>query len=267
MFGTICCNKETLSEEQLFRYQSVYCGLCKMLRKKYGQMERLALNFDMTFLALVLSSLYEPHERESANHCVFRAVKSKVSVENCFVEYAADMTILLAYFKCEDDWKDEGKRIARLGMKKLKKYYEQLQTQYPRQCRKVEESLRKLHQVEQDYKADADAAIHFSGEMLSELFVYKEDYWSETLRNFGYDLGRFIYIMDAAVDYEEDLKKGLYNPLNKLQVQGEQVEEILKIEMGRAVYCFDILPLVQDQEILKNILFQGVWTKWKKKKQ
>ena len=129
MFGTICCNKETLSEEQLFRYQSVYCGLCKMLRKKYGQMERFALNFDMTFLALVLSSLYEPHERESANHCVFRAVKSKVSVENCFVEYAADMTILLAYFKCEDDWKDEGKRIARLGMKKLKKYYEQLQTQ------------------------------------------------------------------------------------------------------------------------------------------
>ena len=63
------------------------------------------------------------------------------------------------------------------------------------------------------------------------------------------------------------MKKGLYNPLNKLQVQGEQVEEILKIEMGRAVYCFDILPLVQDQEILKNILFQGVWTKWKKKKQ
>ena len=50
-------------------------------------------------------------------------------------------------------------------------------------------------------------------------------------------------------------------------MQGEQVEDILKIEMGRAVYCFDILPLVQDQEILKNILFQGVWTKWKKKKQ
>lgn len=265
MFGTICCNKETLSEEQLMRYQSFYCGLCKTIRKKYGQMERIALNFDMTFLALILSSLYEPEEETYSNGCIFRTAKTKIAVKNPFIEYAADMTMLLAYFKCEDDWKDEKKYFARFGMKKLEKSYQKICEQYPRQSKKVEDSLQKLHQVEQDFKADADMAIHFSGEMLSELFVYKEDYWSETLRNFGYDLGRFIYIMDAAFDYESDRKKGLYNPLNKLQVQGEQVEQILKIEMGRVVYCFDILPLVQDQEILKNVLFQGVWTKWNKR--
>ncbi|MBQ1394065.1 MAG: hypothetical protein IIY81_11155 [Lachnospiraceae bacterium] len=265
MFGTICCNKETLSEEQLMRYQSFYCGLCKTIRKKYGQMERIALNFDMTFLALILSSLYEPEEETYSNGCIFRTAKTKIAVKNPFIEYAADMTMLLAYFKCEDDWKDEKKYFARFGMKKLEKSYQKICEQYPRQSEKVEESLQKLHQVEQDFKANADMAIHFSGEMLSELFVYKEDYWSETLRNFGYDLGRFIYIMDAAFDYESDKKKGLYNPLNKLQVQGEQVEQILKIEMGRVVYCFDILPLVQDQEILKNVLFQGVWTKWNKR--
>ena len=78
MFGTICCNKETLSEEQLMRYQSFYCGLCKTIRKKYGQMERIALNFDMTFLAILLTALYEEKSDRKEIRCAVHPVEKKV---------------------------------------------------------------------------------------------------------------------------------------------------------------------------------------------
>lgn len=265
MFGTIVLAKDSMTEEQLQRYQSVYCGLCKVLRDKYGQFHRFTLNFDMTFVVLLLASLYEPEENIRKNRCVFRAAKTGCAVDTEYTEYAADMTILLAYYKCMDDWEDEGKRSRHCLAKHLEKDIEQIKQKYERQCHVVKTSLDKLHMVEKDKTIAADRAIHFSGEMFSEIFVYKEDFWAETLRNFGYDLGRFIYLMDAALDYDMDLKKCLYNPLLQMKIPTEEVEELLKIELGRAMICFEKLPLVQDEDILKNILYRGVWCKWKKK--
>lgn len=265
MFGTIVLAKDSMTREQLERYQSVYCGLCKVLRDKYGQFHRFTLNFDMTFVVLLLASLYEPEENERKNRCVFRAAKTEWAVDTEFTEYAADMTILLAYYKCMDDWEDENRHSRYFVAQRLKKDIEQIERKYERQCHSIKESLDKLHVVEKDKNADADRAIHFAGELLSEIFVYKEDFWAETLRNFGYDLGRFIYLMDAALDYDMDRKKGLYNPLLQMNIAKEEVEEILKIELGRAMICFEKMPLVQDEEILKNILYRGVWCKWKKK--
>lgn len=262
LFGSIVLAKDNLTEEQLKRYQSVYCGLCKMLRDKYGQLHRFTLNYDMTFLVLLLSSLYEPEDCIKGNHCVFRVGRTKQSVSNPFTEYAADMTILLTYFKCLDDWEDENKKSRYWIAKALKKDIANIKEQHPRQYRSVEDSLEQLHQIEKDPAAGVDKAIHFAGEMLAEVFVWKEDFWQDILRNFGYDLGRFVYLMDAALDGKKDQKKGLYNPLLKQKVTKEQTEELLNIELGRAMQCFDKLPLVQDEDILKNVLYYGVWCPW-----
>lgn len=264
MFGTIVLAKDSMTKEQLERYQSVYCGLCKVLRERYGQLHRFTLNFDMTFVILLLSSLYEPVEQERKNGCIFRVSKTKTAVETQFTQYAADMTILLAYYKCMDDWEDEKKHSRRMIAQHLEKDVKQIEQNYERQCHALKTSLHNLHQIEKDPSAKADRAIHFSGEMLAEIFVYQEDFWAETLRNFGYDLGRFIYLMDAALDYDLDVKKGLYNPFVCMNVPKEEMEELLKIELGRAMICFEKMPLVQDEEILKNILYRGVWCKWKK---
>ena len=59
MFGYVTINKEELPAEEYERFHSYYCGLCRVLRDKYKRRGQLLLNYDMTFLAILLTSLYE----------------------------------------------------------------------------------------------------------------------------------------------------------------------------------------------------------------
>ncbi len=259
MFGYIICNKETLEEQEKARYQNIYCGLCRTLGKKYGMMERLSLSFDMTFLALFLTALYEPEEKKQNFTCGIHPMHKKTGIENPYIEYAADMTVAMAYYKCQDDWEDEHKWISKKYGDVLKKSYKKVQEKYPRQCECIAKSIRELKAIEKDGQSKADEAVNCSGRMLAEIFVYKEDFWSQSLRIFGYELGRFIYLMDAAMDYKKDIKKNNYNPLIKMQKKPEDMESVMTVAIGRATQQFEDLPIVQDAQLLRNILYGGVW--------
>lgn len=229
MFGYIVCIKDKLDKAELERYQHIYCGLCQNLKNRYGQLHRLNLSYDMTFIILLLSSLYEPEETETSFRCSLHPTSQKTAAENKFTDYAADMTILLSYFKCMDDWKDEGKHLRHWYASLLKKEYQRLKTIYPRQCRSVSSSIQALENIETKDPSQFDQAINLSGEMLSEIFVYHEDFWSTSLKSLGFEIGRFIYLMDASMDYEKDKKKQNYNPLFHVSVIeiGEGVIEVL----------------------------------------
>lgn len=259
MFGYIICNKNGLTEEEKERYQKIYCGLCQILKKKYGQLERLSLNFDMTFLILFLSSLYEPEEKEEEFRCAVHPVHKKRMTVNAFTEYAADMTIVLSYFKCLDNWQDDRSYISKKYADVLERAYQKIKKQYPRQCECIASSIRELSRIEKDASAMPDDAVNCSGRMLSEIFVCQEDFWSDSLRRFGFELGKFIYLMDAAVDYKKDVKKESYNPLLQMGKQPIEAEELLRCTIGNAAGQFEKLPLVQDAHLLKNILYGGVW--------
>ena len=262
MFGYIICNRQGLSEEERFRYEQTYCGLCHALKNEFGLMERFTLNFDMTFLAIFLAALYEPEEQTKEFRCVLHPTKKKCMLQNRFTEYAAAMTVALSYYKCLDDWKDERKYHSRAYAALLKKSYCKTESLYPRQCRVLSESLQRLGEVEKEPEASVDEALRLSGRMISEMFVYKEDFWSSSLRHFGYELGRFIYLMDAAMDYEQDKKTGNYNPIIKMERKPEDMRGILEVIMGSAAEEFEKLPVVKDANLIRNILYGGVWQKY-----
>lgn len=262
MFGYIICNKSGLSKEELDRYQNVYCGLCKALEARFGQLGRMSLSYDMTFVALLLSSLYEPEETEQPFRCAIHPLQKKTAVQNEYIDYAADMTILLSYFKCLDDWADEKKRLKKKYAQKLETCVHTLEKTYPRQWESIRESILELNRIEKDRDSKADDAVNCSGRMLSEIFVCREDFWSNTLRAFGYELGRFIYLMDAAIDYKKDCKTGNYNPLFKICRQPNEMEEPLTQMIGSAAQQFEKLPLVQDENLLRNIIYGGVWQQY-----
>lgn len=262
MFGYVVCNKKELSEEEVKRYQGVYCGLCKMLENKYGQLSRMSLNYDMTFLILLLSSLYEPEEKKDEFRCVFHPFKKKCEIYNKYTDYAADMTVVLAYHKCIDDWQDEHKKLQYRYAHLLEDDYKKVNESYPRQCRAVENGIRELNKIEKLSYSLADESINCFGRLMAELFVVEEDFWSKSLRNFGYNLGRFIYLMDATIDYDKDKKTGNYNPLNSMGKNPSEMEKTLTMIIGEATAEFEKLPLVQDEHILKNILYGGVWQKY-----
>lgn len=262
MFGYVICNKKGLEKEELARYQSVYCGLCKTIENRFGQAERITLSYDMTFLALFLSALYEPEEKIKEFRCPFHPLHKRNAVENEYIEYAADMSIALTYHKCKDDWQDEHKHSSNMFAKMIEKQYQKVKEKYPRQCGGIESALTSLSVIETEHPEMIDEAVNYSGRMLSEVFVYKEDFWAEGLRTFGYELGRFIYLMDAAMDYKKDRKKKNYNPLFYMNREPKEVEEYLTILIGNATKQYEKLPIVQDAHLIENILYGGVWQQY-----
>ena len=259
MFGTIVCNKKELSKEELARYQSTYCGLCRAIKSRHGQLERMTVNYDMTFLALFLNGLYEADNEEKQFRCPVHPLKEQGVFSNKYINYAADMTILLSYYKCKDDWEDERKHLRKLYGNYLEKHMQELERAYPRQTACVQESLSELGHLEKSRTAIPDEVVNCSGRMLSELFVYEEDFWSESLRQFEYELGRFIYLMDAVLDYEYDKKKQNYNPLIVTKQMPEEIEGALMQAIGNATAIFEKLPILQDAGIIRIVLYGGVW--------
>ncbi len=265
MFGYIQVNCKTLSEEEKQRFRACYCGLCHALHARFGNAGRLTLSNDMTFLALLLSSLYEPDETCYDEKCVLHPVKKHRAVISSATEFAADMNIILAYFKCLDDVQDEGRLRGRVGEHALKKAYRQVQSRYPERCEAIRQCLEKISALEKENSEDIDALANLSGQMLSETFVWRDDVFAQHLRGMGQALGRFIYLMDAYEDYDEDLKRGRYNPLKKLHDQPDYeacMQDILTMQMGKCVRELDYLPLEKDAQLLRNILYSGVWGKY-----
>lgn len=266
MFGYVICNKAELTKEESDRYQSAYCGLCRELRKRYGNAARMCLSYDMTFLALFLSSLYEPEEQYEEVRCPVHPMKKRPMLNSEIVEYTADMSILVTYFQCLDDWNDEHRRSRYQYAKMLKKYLPDLEKKYPRQYRCVKAKFEELSELENKSCDVSDAIVRCCGELIAEVFVYKEDeYWTGPVRTFGYELGRFIYLMDAVIDYDNDKKNGNFNPFIKMQMDLEHAEDVLKVMIGNAMEQFEMMPIVQDERILKNILYSGVWTQYRAK--
>lgn len=266
MFGYIMADRETLSEEEVSRYGGCYCGLCKTLGTRHGFLGRMTLNYDMTFLVLVLSSLYEPEEEGGMDRCPVHPMKKRPYWRSAYTDYAADLNILLAWYNCMDDWEDE-KKLSRLFLAKcLSRKVRKLKETYPRQAKAIEDSLSNLHRYESGEEVSADLAANAFGDLMGELFVPREnDYWAKDLRTLGQSLGRFIYILDACMDLEEDRKKGLPNPLLALNPH-ERTREgdyaLLTMLLGDASRSFEHMPLLQDVHLMRNILYSGLWQKY-----
>lgn len=267
MFGYLVADTGHLTEEDGLRYRAAYCGLCRTLKDRHGTISQLTLNYDMTFLVLLLSSLYEPEETAGEGRCLPHPIDKRQWVRTGMTEYAADMNVALAYLKCLDDWEDDHSLAARIEALFFKSAYDCVCEKYPRQCGAISEALSRLHELEKEGSDNADETAACFGALMAEIFVKDEDRWSGVLRRFGMSLGRFIYIMDACMDLDEDVKKDRYNPFKRYH--GEENEElfrdILRMTLGECVYFFDILPLVQDVNILKNILCDGLWQEFNKK--
>ena len=267
MFGYIVADIASLTEEQKTRYRGCYCGLCRMIGTEFGTMQRLTLNYDLTFLALLLSSLYEPLEKSASAHCLVHPFSPHPFWHTEATAYAAAMNIALTYHKCLDNWEDDKNPASYLFAAALNKSIKQISNKYPRQWLSIQSCMTELSKLETENCQDPDMGANTFGRLMGELFVWKEDRWAQTLRSMGEALGRFIYLTDALLDLPDDIIKGRYNPLcsradsNNIQ---SDFRPILTIMIGECCDAFERLPLTQDLDLLRNILYSGVWTRYQK---
>lgn len=265
MFGYILADPTSMTEEEYRRYRAAYCGLCRTLGARYGQISRLSLTFDMTFLLLFLGAMYEPEETETEFRCMLHPRHRRTAVHTKFTDYAADMNVLLAYLNCLDDWRDDRKLSALAGSAAFRRAYDKAAEAYPRQANAVLDALSRLSRIEQAQSPGLDAGANCFGALLGELFIYDErDYWSPRLRQFGSDLGKFIYFYDACMDYEADKTAGKYNPLVRsgAELDAEQFRETLTFLISACAQNFEGLPILRDDGIIRNILYSGVWLRY-----
>lgn len=262
MFGYVCASYQELTPEQRLRYNSIYCGICRRIHVQSGSIARLGLSYDIAFLSALLMSLYEPEETSGANSCLPHPITKKPWVDNPFIRYGADMNVALSYYQLLDDWRDDRKISAKFLSGAMEAAVRKIALRYPRQCRAMEDCIRSLSRLEQEGCDNPDLCAGCFGDLMGELFVYEEDLWAPTLRQMGNALGRFIYLLDAAVDYDKDEKKRSYNPFLAMGTGKDwpRWEQYLVMTMGRCTEAFEKLPLVQDKDLLDNILYSGVWT-------
>ena len=267
MFGYVMANLPELDKSVRKRYGTVYCGICRQIRERSSNVARLALSYDMAFLALLLMSLYEPEETGGANACSLHPITKRPWVDNVYIRYAADMNVALAYYNCMDDFSDEGKVSAKWRAGIFRKNLEDIQKRYPRQCEAMARCLQELSDLEKAGCDSPDAPAGCFGRLMGEILVYREDMWTQTLRQMGMALGRYIYLADAAVDYRRDARKKQYNPFLAMGTgeDWQKWEQYLVLAMGRCTEYFERLPLVQDNKLLDNILYSGVWVEYRRR--
>ena len=246
MFGYVVLNKPEIKFKDFDMYRSFYCGLCRELRERYGISGQITLSYDMTFVILLLSALYEPPTRKGTTRCIVHPVRKQTVRKNAITEYGADMNIFLTYYKCKDDWNDE-KKILSLAYGKLL------------------ESKEKKSEQQWKKKIDVIISCLNFGRIMAEIFAYREDVWEPTLRRMGFYLGKFIYLMDAYDDVEDDVKKGNYNPFAKdyiIKGFDDRIKNMLLLMMAETCREFEKLPIIKYTDILRNILYSGVWCRF-----
>jgi hypothetical protein len=266
LFGYIVTNPEALGQERQQRFKAMYCGLCRTLRKRHGFLTSATLSYDLAFLALLLNALYEPGERTARERCIANPAKQHDYVSTPVMDYVSDMNIALAYHKCMDDWFDDKNPLSAGQAGLLRKAYRSVEKAYPTRCAAIENWLRQIHGWEKDRVLEIDLPVNATGRMLAELFVWPEqDAFAGELRAIGDGLGRFVYFMDAYDDLPGDVRRGNYNPLKAL-MDREDYEQLCKsalmMMIADAADAFERLPILLDADIIRNVLYSGVWSKY-----
>ena len=269
MFGYLIADRANLTEEQFRQYRSAYCGICSSLRTSGLVRGTLSLSYDLVFLWMVLSSMYEPEETLTKRRCPIHQVTGTEMTENVYSRYAADTGIILAYYKALDDWKDDRDLIKLSASKILAKPFESASARLPRQSEAVRTSIGRISELEKERSDDIDALCNAFGSLLGEIFVYDpDDHWAGHLRRFGEAVGRYLYLLDAVLDMKDDIKRGRYNPLIR---SGKDTEEwqksALDLFLGDISEIYGFLPIIRYSPVLDSIIYSGMTEKYRHLKQ
>lgn len=267
MFGYVNADKKEMTDEERSTYQAYYCGLCRELKRQAGAGAQICLNYDITFLAILLSGLYEPDEVTEPFRCRLHPTKKRFFHESEVMQYAASMNIVLSYYKLLDDYQDDHKTSRKKIANRFEPVVKRVCEEYPRQTQAIEDFVRDLSDAEYRQEDNLTVLSALSGDMLGELFCYKEeDVWNESLRSMGYYLGKFIYLLDAYDDMEKDRKNHSFNPMLRAIDKDPSYDafcrQVLVSLIAECTKEFERLPILKNASILRNILYSGIWTKY-----
>lgn len=270
MFGYITPLKAELKVREYEVFRAYYCGLCREIGDK-SYISKMTLTYDMTFLALLLSSIYLDRTATQKSFCPFKLSKVEMISKNPYLEYAAEMNILLANRKFLDDYNDEGSYKALIASKiiKLNKY----KTISKDKIEGIDYYLKELNRLEKNKSGSIDETGGCFGALTGEIFALHDDSNARLLKFIGTNIGKWIYTLDAYDDLPEDIKNKNYNPL--IYGFGYNNESPWEFRAGikdnikfATIKCLDeiskaieLLDIKKNIGLIKNIIYMGMENK------
>ncbi|MGI6537129.1 MAG: DUF5685 family protein [Caldicoprobacterales bacterium] len=278
MFGYVMPDKPELRIREYEIYRAYYCGVCRAIKAHHGNLPRLTLNYDITFLALLLSSLTEAEPRIQAGRCILHPLKKRKFIINSeILDYAADMNVLLSWLNLKDKREDDRSALALAGLSLLKPAYERVKARYPGKSKIIHDRLKELAELESNCCDSIDAAAEPFAKLMEEVIAYpllcKNEKNETLLRWMGYHIGKWIYTIDALDDLEKDIRKKSYNPfLCQYDYRGENIKAfkdrilnntrfVLTYTLSEIANSFELLPFLRNKEIAGNIIYLGMQKK------
>ena len=265
MFGYLQIHKDELKVKEYEAYKSVYCGLCKQLGRDYGFLTRFILSYDCTFYAILLMSLKRSCTGFSDGRCKFNPLK-KCKFADCkdnAYSKASALSVISAYYKVVDDIDDSG-FFKRIALKIVKPFFGRRQKKAARRFPEIEiivsEMMKNQKAAENDELVTIDKAANPTAKMISDLAALEggNDLQKRVLSEFGYQIGRWVYLIDAADDYEKDKKSGNFNPFIKADINDKDyINSVLSQSLARAYDAYNLLDIIDFKPIIDNMMLFG----------
>lgn len=259
MFGYIAPCRPELRIREEKEYKAWYCGLCRELGHRYGQTARLGLSYDCAFIALLLSGASGLGGWDMAR-CPYKPAPKRPMASPCWpVAYGADLNVLLAWYKMQDDWQDERKPLAGLGRMAWRGYARRAEQRAPELAQAVEAGIRELTALEKENCKELDAPADAFARMMRAVgrAAPLTDSSGRVMPHVLYHLGRWVYLIDAWDDRHKDREKGAYNPFLAAGASREQAAFLLHLSLNEATDAYELLGIDLHKGLLDNIIYVG----------
>lgn len=272
MFGYVRPFKPEMKVRDFESFRAMYCGLCHTLKARYGFGSRMLLSYDMCFVALLMAGVTSCGIKTCQKRCAVSLFRKRACVhENLALDFAADCSVILTYWKLQDSSQDEkGLHAvnARLAAWLLKRKYHKAGARLPEFAEAVERGIGELDGLERANTPSLDRAADAFARMMREAAAELSD---EKIRRpveqILYHVGRWVYITDAWDDLQDDLKSGSYNAIiarfevktpEGLAEAKEAVRLTLLQSAQTAAAASELLDLGRSEPVVKNILYMGL---------
>lgn len=278
MFGYIVPDKPELKLKEFELFRAYYCGLCRSIGDRCGRCGRLALNYDITFLGILLSSLRDAPEKIGLERCIAHPFRRRPMVEDSgALGYASDMNMMLAHYKAADNIEDGRSLKSLASLALFSRGFSRASSRYRDKARSIYRELNRLSEIEAAGSAFIDESAEPFADLTAEMFAYEPVCGTEDsgriMRSFGYNVGKWIYVLDAFDDIEEDVKNKNFNPiLNQFCYNGEKVDDfkdrvagdikfVLTYTLSEAGEACERMQLKKNRGIIENIVYGGMGKK------
>lgn len=274
MFGYVKTDLPNMYVKDTVLYKAMYCGLCKGIGKVCGQKGRLALNYDLTFLSVFVHNILDLDVNVENQRCIIHQIKKRpVAVPDKVTERIAALNVILAFHKLNDDVIDNNK--GRLKRCFFKGAYKRAKKAEPILDSIVSKRYKELLEYENKKCDSIDMAADPFANMMQDIVceLLKEKY-NENIGQLAYNLGKWVYLIDALDDYDKDKKKSNFNVFANAYPDIESKQGLIKEKGGEIVFIFsNIFEQIDNlsksmnykfnHDLIDNILLRGLKTQTK----